>query len=109
MNCEYFGKCASCVLYDKSYDEQLNFKLQREKERFSDFTTIDFDIIKSEEKAFRNRAEFRIWWEKDENGSEIRLTKTEQTRMVGNSVCPQLSRALVEANFKHENIYKGAA
>ena len=45
----------------------------------------------------------------DENGSEIRLTKTEQTRMVGNSVCPQLSRALVEANFKHENKYQGAA
>lgn len=71
MNCEYFGKCASCVLYDKSYEEQLNFKLQREKERFSDFTTMDFDIIKSEEKAFRNRAEFRIWWEKAENGNEI--------------------------------------
>ena len=71
MNCEYFGKCASCVLYDKSYDEQLNFKVQREKDRFSDFTTMDFDIIKSEEKAFRNRAEFRIWWEKDENGNEI--------------------------------------
>ena len=71
MNCEYFGKCASCVLYDKSYEEQLNFKLQREKKRFSDFTTMDFDIIKSEEKAFRNRAEFRIWWEKDENGNEI--------------------------------------
>ena len=64
MNCKYFGKCDSCVLYDKSYEEQLNFKLQREKERFSDFTTMDFDIIKSEEQAFRNRAEFRIWWEK---------------------------------------------
>ena len=71
MNCEYFGKCASCVLYDKSYQEQLNFKLQREKKRFSDFTTMDFDIIKSEKEAFRNRAEFRIWWEKDENGNEI--------------------------------------
>ena len=71
MNCEYFGKCGSCVLYDKSYKEQLNFKFQREKERFSDFTTMDFDIIKSEEKAFRNRAEFRIWWEKDENEKEI--------------------------------------
>ena len=45
----------------------------------------------------------------DENGLKIPLTKTEQTRMVGNSVCPQLSRALVEANFKHENLYKGAA
>lgn len=73
MNCEYFGKCASCVLYDKSYEEQLNFKLQREKKRFSDFTTMDFDIIKSEDDSFRNRAEFRIWWEKDENetGNEI--------------------------------------
>lgn len=71
MNCKYFGKCGSCVLYDKSYEEQLNFKLQREKERFSNFTTMNFDIIKSEKKAFRNRAEFRIWWEKDENGKEI--------------------------------------
>lgn len=38
----------------------------------------------------------------DEHGAHVKLTKTEQTRMVGNSVCPQLSRALVMANFKHE-------
>lgn len=66
MNCEYFGKCASCTLYDKSYEEQLNFKIEREKQRFSNFTTMDFDIVRSAEKNFRNRAEFRIWWEKDE-------------------------------------------
>ena len=71
MNCKYFGVCGSCTLFDKTYEEQLDFKIQREKERFSDFTNIEFDIIKSSEKAFRNRAEFRIWWEKDENGSEI--------------------------------------
>ncbi|MFW1800950.1 DNA cytosine methyltransferase [Acinetobacter nematophilus] len=45
----------------------------------------------------------------DERGNEIKLTKTEQTRMVGNSVCPQLARALVEANFSHEKKYRGAA
>jgi len=45
----------------------------------------------------------------DEHGQKITLTKTEQIRMVGNSVCPQLARALVEANFKHENKYRGAA
>ncbi|OAL78951.1 DNA methyltransferase [Acinetobacter sp. SFB] len=45
----------------------------------------------------------------NEHGQKINLTKTEQTRMVGNSVCPQLARALVEANFKHENKYRGAA
>lgn len=45
----------------------------------------------------------------DEQGNEIRLNKTEQTRMVGNSVCPQLSCALVEANFKHEENLQGVA
>jgi len=45
----------------------------------------------------------------DDHGNEIRLTKTEQNRMVGNSVSPYMSRALVEANFKHELAYRGAA
>lgn len=45
----------------------------------------------------------------DEHGNTINLTKTEQTRMVGNSVCPQLSEALVRANFSHEHKYQGAA
>jgi len=71
MNCKYFAICASCTLFDKTYEEQLNYKIQREKERFYNFTTMEFDIIKSSEKNFRNRAEFRIWWDKDENGNEI--------------------------------------
>ncbi|MCG3656836.1 tRNA (uridine(54)-C5)-methyltransferase TrmA [Aliarcobacter butzleri] len=71
MNCNYFGICASCTLFDKTYEEQLNYKIQREKERFSNFTNIDFDIIKSNESNFRNRAEFRIWWEKGKNNKEI--------------------------------------
>ena len=61
MNCKYFGICASCTLFDKSYEEQLTFKLEREKDRFSKFISMDFDIIKSENHSFRNRAEFRIW------------------------------------------------
>ena len=41
----------------------------------------------------------------DEYGKTIKLTKTAQTRMVGNSVCPPLAQALVVANFKHELNY----
>ena len=44
----------------------------------------------------------------DENGNEIKLTKTEQTRMVGNSVPPDLSFALVTANFAHERLINAA-
>ncbi len=74
MNCKYFGSFASCTLYDKNYDEQLNYKIQREKNRFSNLTTCDFDIIKSTPKNFRNRAEFRVWWEKDEQNNKDILT-----------------------------------
>ena len=74
MTCKYFGLCASCTLYDKNYDEQLNYKIQREKNRFSNLTNCDFDIIKSSAKNFRNRAEFRVWWEKDENEQKDILT-----------------------------------
>ncbi|KAF1046367.1 MAG: hypothetical protein GAK35_01052 [Herbaspirillum frisingense] len=39
-------------------------------------------------------------------GKEITvpLSKTAQVRMIGNSVCPPLARALLEANFSHERL-----
>ena len=61
MNCEYFGKCASCTLHDKTYEEQLEYKIDIEKQRFSEFNIENFDIIKSDDSNFRYRAEFRIW------------------------------------------------
>jgi tRNA (uracil-5-)-methyltransferase len=49
-----------------NYEEQLTYKIKREKERFEDITSIDFEIIQSEEEHFRNRAEFRFWKNYDE-------------------------------------------
>jgi tRNA (uracil-5-)-methyltransferase len=71
MTCKFFEKCGSCTLYDMTYEQQLDYKIQREKERFSDITSLDFDIIKSESQNFRYRAEFRIWknFDKDNNGT----------------------------------------
>lgn len=42
-------------------------------------------------------------------GEPLRLTKTSQVRMCGNSVCPPLSEALVRANFAHELTWKEGA
>ena len=67
MNCEYFGKCGSCTLGFKTYEEQLELKINREKKRFEDLYSGAFDVIKSEDGGFRNRAEFRIWKDFDEN------------------------------------------
>lgn len=67
MQCDYFGECGGCSLGKLHYDEQLEYKIEIEKERFSVFAIEDFDIIKSEQSHFRNRAEFRLFktYEKD--------------------------------------------
>lgn len=44
--------------------------------------------------------------DKDKDGN--RITKTAQTRMVGNSVCPDLARALVAANCQHLKIERNS-
>lgn len=38
-----------------------------------------------------------------------KLSKASQVRMIGNSVCPPLARALIEANFTHEHAMARAA
>ena len=37
------------------------------------------------------------------------ITKTDQVRLCGNSVCPQIPEALVRANFEHEETYQRVA
>ena len=45
----------------------------------------------------------------DNPAQGLSLTKTAQVRMCGNSVSPMMSRALVEANFRHEALISGVA
>jgi tRNA (uracil-5-)-methyltransferase len=61
MQCDYFNICGGCSLGGLTYEEQLDFKVEREKERFASVWGESFDSIKSEDGGFRNRAEFRIW------------------------------------------------
>jgi tRNA (uracil-5-)-methyltransferase len=61
MTCEYFGKCGSCTLYDTSYIDGLNSKIEIIKNNFSNLYSGEFEVFKSDTSNFRARAEFRIW------------------------------------------------
>jgi tRNA (uracil-5-)-methyltransferase len=69
MDCKYFGICGGCQLGQFTYEEQLQHKLDIQKERFKELNISSFDIIKSEDGSFRNRAEFRIFKDYDENNN----------------------------------------
>ncbi len=66
MNCEHFGVCGSCKLYESSYEEQLEQKLNDVKEQFSHIYTGGFDVAKSSESHYRARSEFKLWHKGDD-------------------------------------------
>lgn len=115
MQCEYFGKCASCNLFDKTYKEQLRFKIQREENRFKELTNIKFDIIKSKEEHFRNRAEFRVV--KDFTNNQIsyamndydkNILKINSCKMVNESIynlMPILLQKLQEEDILNHKLF----
>ncbi|MDQ1339375.1 MAG: tRNA (uracil-5-)-methyltransferase [Campylobacterota bacterium] len=67
MKCSFFGQCGSCVLYQYSYDEQFELKANEIRDSFEEFDIREFELFKTTDGYFRNRVEFKIWHEKDEN------------------------------------------
>ncbi|MFV0481390.1 MAG: tRNA (uridine(54)-C5)-methyltransferase TrmA [Campylobacteraceae bacterium] len=65
MTCEYFGICGSCTLFDLTYDEQKELKLEHTKSLFFDLNVQDILWFKSPTTHYRTRAEFSIWHDKD--------------------------------------------
>jgi tRNA (uracil-5-)-methyltransferase len=116
MTCEYFSKCASCTLYDKNYEEQLDYKIQREKNRFNDLVHMEFDIIKSEESKFRTRAEFRIWknFDKDDNATlsyamnnfEKKTLEVQSCQIVSNEIQVLMPKLLKQIQNDYDFSFK---
>ena len=118
MTCAYFGKCGSCTLYEMNYDEQLNYKINREKKRFEDITTLDFEIIQSQESHFRNRAEFRFWKNYDNNDNPTlsygmtdfnkNILEIDSCSIVSKEISqlmPKLLEEISQAEILHHKIY----
>ena len=101
------------------FTEGLNFK----NELFEKFGIIEINGERYciEDIGFRMLQPFELYkaqgfphdyifsYGHDENNQQLKLTKQDQYRMVGNSVPPDLSYALVLANFTHEQEYSLAS
>jgi tRNA (uracil-5-)-methyltransferase len=69
MTCKHFGACASCKLYEMSYDEQLSMKTAQIKADFEPFFDGDIEVFSSKPERFRSRAEFSVFHHDDESFS----------------------------------------
>ena len=61
MQCEHFGVCGSCGLFNDSYEKQLTQKHNRIKALLKRFDAPLPVLFDSPQSHYRARAEFRIW------------------------------------------------
>jgi len=92
MDCEYFGVCGSCKLYDLSYDEQLEQKLSGVKEMFSSLYNGTYNIAKSKEEHYRARSEFKLWHIGDE--ISYAMNRLDQKGVVHIDKCPMVNEEI---------------
>ena len=102
MECEYFGVCGSCKLYDLDYEAQLEHKLSSVQAMFSPLYSGSYDIARSKSEHYRARSEFKLWHNEDEISYAMnRLDKQgvvmiEQCPMVNEHIADLMPRLLKE-------------
>ncbi len=66
MKCEHFGTCNACINFEGGYEAQLDRKLKTLKDEFGSLWGGEFEVFKSPEANFRDRVEFRVYKEGDD-------------------------------------------
>jgi tRNA (uracil-5-)-methyltransferase len=57
---------SSIAYYPEQYEQLLENKVNARIEQFSNYTSLDPQIVKSQTKNYRMRAEFRVWHDGDD-------------------------------------------
>ncbi len=85
MQCEHFGVCGSCRLYEEGYQGQLRTKVQEIETLFSPYFEGKIDIYESKEDHYRSRAEFKIYH--DDEGSFYAMNRLDKQGVVKIEKC----------------------
>lgn len=85
MQCEYFGLCGSCRVYEEGYTGQLESKSEAIKTQFSSYFSGKIDIFESKEEHYRSRAEFKIYH--DDDGSFYAMNRADKQGIVKITNC----------------------
>ena len=65
LECEHFGTCGSCSIYDLSYEEELASKRESVLGLLSPFDVKELEVFSATPTHYRARSEFKIWHDGD--------------------------------------------
>lgn len=94
MECEHFGTCGSCSIYELSYEEELSQKKERVLGLLSPFNVKDLEVFSATPTHYRARSEFKIWHDGDiANYAMGRLDKKGAVNIIE---CPKVIEPIVK-------------
>ncbi len=110
MDCKYFNLCGSCTLPFK-YEEQLQTKIKNAEEVLG--LKLKPQIVKSPKIHYRNRAEFRIWHDKDKidyalNSVERKTLTVDECYKVDENIfklMPKLLHVISQNNILKQKLF----
>lgn len=85
MQCNYFGICGSCRIYEDGYTAQLQEKVEEIRERFSTYCDAPIAVFDSLEEHYRSRAEFKVYH--DDDGSFYAMNRMDKQGVVKITEC----------------------
>ena len=88
MECEHFGTCGSCSIYELSYEEELAEKKERVLSLLSPFGVKELEVFSATESNYRARAEFKIWH--DAEVSNYAMGRLDKKGAVNIYACPKV-------------------
>jgi tRNA (uracil-5-)-methyltransferase len=94
MQCDYFGICGSCRLYEEGYAGQLSTKLKEIKTSFSPYFDGKIDIYESNEDHYRSRAEFKVYH--DDEGSFYAMNRLDKQGVVKIENCSIVHKSIAK-------------
>ena len=94
MQCDYFGVCGSCRVYESSYDEQLREKSKNITEKFAPFYNGTIDIFASKPQHYRYRSEFKVYH--DEDGVSYAMSRMDKQGSVRIKNCSIVSQPIAD-------------
>lgn len=111
MQCEYFGVCGSCRVYESGYEEQFKVKSSTISENFAPYYQGKIDLFASAKERYRYRSEFKVYHDNatvsyamsrmDQQGSVKINGCSIVSQPIANVMTPLLE-AICEAKIEHK-------
>lgn len=98
MTCRHFGACGSCGLHTLSYEAQLQQKEDKVSALLAPFYTHKLEIFDSPQRAYRARAEFRIWH--DGEHCDYAMGNSTKNGAINIEECPKVIDAIETRMWK---------